>query len=240
MDKREKESVHHTEKLMKKTTTILCLLFTCLLAIPALAQHDVWPRSYFIQAGFDVGYSFGDLNDRFLKVTDTLGEKVSIHPPTMDLLLSPDITLGSNVGAFTVAVNFQFWKSTRELSAYDGEDGEVDSRIWRLGFEFSYNFLWPDYFQIGIGGSYSYTNIKTQNSAFFPHYETSSELYGSSAGLFVNASYFFDKHLAIVPSIKVYENWFKNVFTTQTEVLDLHPYLWQTFVQASVAVRYQF
>ncbi len=216
------------------------MLLAGLLITPAFAQYDVWPRSYFVQAGFDVGYSRGDLNDRFLKVADTLGEKVSIHPPTIDLLLTPEITLGSNVGGFTVAVNFQFWKSTRELSDYEGEDGEVDSRIWRLGFEFSYNFLWPDYLQFGIGGGYSFTNIKTQNSAFFPYYETSSELYGSAVCLFVNASYFFNKHVAVVPSIKVYENWFKNVFSKQTSVLDLHPYLWQTFIQVSVAVRYQF
>lgn len=220
------------------------LLFALITAVTVFCSHaladDYWPRTYFVEAGFGAAYSRGDLNKHIIKTADTLGNKVTVHPPTLNFLASPDLTLGANIWAFTLTANFQYWKSTQELTKYDEEDNERNSRIWRFGFEFTYNLLWPEDFQIGLGGGYSYSNIKTKNSAMFGYDESSAELMGSGLAFIANFRYYFTNHIAVVPSVKIYENWYKNIYTEQTGLCDLDHYFWQTTFFASLSVQYQF
>lgn len=206
----------------------------------AFADEGYWPRSYFLEAGFGIVASKGDLNEHAIKATDTLDNKVEIHPPAYSILGTPDLSIGANVGAFTLALNYQYWKSTQILAGFPTEDTEESSRIWRLGFEFTYNVFFPEFFQIGLGLGYSFTNIKTEKSAFFDGKAYSSELMGSAVAFIANIHYYISDNFAMVPAVKVYENWFKNVYTSKTETCDLDPYLWQTFVLVSVSLQFQF
>ena len=106
--------------------------------------------------------------------------------------------------------------------------------------EFSYNFFWPEFFQVGIGAAYSYTTITTENTAYIDDEASESELMGSAVGLIANLKYFLMDHIAIVPYIKVYENWFKNVYTEESELCDLDSYMWQTFFFVGVNIQIQF
>ena len=55
-----------------------------------------------------------------------------------------------------------------------------------------------------------------------------------------NIHYYITDHLSMVPALKFYENWFKNVHCSRIDNNDLDPYLWQTFVLATVSIQYQF
>lgn len=215
--------------------TLLCLLLSS-----AVFADGYWPKSYFVEAGFGMTYTRGDLHQGTISAHDTLEHKITVHPPKMDFIPTPSFTLGANIRDFTLGLNFQYWSTSGELTKAPDNADESDIRIWRLGFEFTYNLFWPDEYQIGLGGGYSFTNINTRESAFFGDEVFASELYGSGVGFVANAHYYFMRHLAIVPAVKIYENWFKNVYTSRTETCDLDPYLWQTYFMASVSLQYQF
>ena len=63
---------------------------------------------------------------------------------------------------------------------------------------------------------------------------------GSGIALVTNVHYYLTDNFAIVPAVKLYENWFKFVNSKGTGTCDLEPFLWQTYVFASVGVQYQF
>lgn len=224
---------------MKKTAFIICFLFASLFCSQAMAD-DYWPRTYFIEAGSSFAFSRGDLNNSVIKTTDTLGNKVTIHPPALRTMLYPDISIGTNIWAFTLTANFHYWNGQPDLTKYEDENKKTNSHMWRFGFEFTYNLFWPEDFQLGLGGGYSFAKITTKRSAVFDDTETSAELMGSSLSFVANFRYYFTEHFAAVPSIKIYENWFKNAYSTRTELFDFKPYLWQTFFFISIAVQYQF
>ena len=200
-------------------------------------EENYWPRSYFISAGMGAVVTTGDLNERAITIKDTSGNKMKTYPPDISLMGNPEFMVGANIREFTVAVAFQYWKQNQELVKLSTEES---CRYWRLGFEFYYNFFWPDYFQIGLGAGFSYTSIKTDNSTFNGEKFTDTEFMGSGLGLMANVQYFFNNNIAIVPAVKFYRNWFKNVYTEDSENRDLDPFLWQTFISGSVALQFQF
>lgn len=224
---------------MKKVLFVLMTVVGMLFS-QAAADEGYWPKSYFVEAGFGITVSKGDFNERAITIADTAGVKGKVHPPALEILATPDLTIGANIAQFTLALNFQYWTSNQTLAGFPDESFEGDSRIWRLGFEFTYNIFWPESFQIGLGGGYSYTSIKTDNSVYFGDDISSSELMGSAVGFVANLRYSITDHIAMVPAIKIYENWFKNVYSSRTENCDLDPYIWQTFVMASVSLQYTF
>lgn len=210
-----------------------------MLCTQALAD-DYWPRTYFVEAGSSFSFSTGDLNKSVIKTTDSLGNKAAILAPALKTMLYPDISIGTNIWAFTLAANFHYWNGQPNLVKYEDESRKADSHMWRFGFEFTYNLFWPEDFQLGLGGGYSFAKITTKKSAIFDDNETSSELMGSSLAFVANFRYYFTEHFAVVPSIKIYENWFKNAYSTRTGLVDIKPYLWQTFFFISATVQYQF
>lgn len=220
------------------------LLFTLIAAVAMFCSQamadDYWPRSYFIEAGWGLAYSTGDLNNTTLKVKDTLDRDLSIYMPDLGLMTQPDLTIGANIWAFTLAANFTYWKSKAELSNYE-DHNMFNSRMWRFGIEFTYNLLYPENLQIGLGGGYSYANIKTQKSAMDSHGDAEeAEILGSSLALVANVRYFFTKNLILAPTFKIYGNWFKNAYAASTELQDVKPYLWQTFIFGAISFQYQF
>lgn len=217
-----------------------------LLSSAALADEGYWPKSYFVSAGFGATVSEGDFNERAHSIKDTNGVKGAIHGPDISLFPTPDYTIGANIAQFTLALNFQIWTFNESLVGFKNDAGIVDetqkadSRIWRFGFEFTYNFFWPDFFQVGLGAGYSYTNMKINNSAHFKGDVYHTELTGSAVGLIANLHYYITDNISMVPAIKFYQNWFRSAYTSRTGTCDLDPYLWQTFIMSSVSVQYTF
>ena len=106
--------------------------------------------------------------------------------------------------------------------------------------EFMYNFFWPEFFQIGLGGSYSYTTLTTDNTSYIGDKVSESELMGSGIGFIGNVKYYLFDNLAIVPYMKIYENWFRNVYTEASGLCDLDSYMWQTFFFVGVDLQFNF
>ncbi|MCQ2089983.1 MAG: hypothetical protein MJY93_07020 [Fibrobacter sp.] len=210
-----------------------------LLCTPAMAD-DYWPRSYFVEAGWGLAYSTGDLNSTTVEAKDTLDRAISIYMPDLGLMTHPDLTIGANIWAFTLAANFTYWKSKVKLAEYE-DSHKLNSRMWRFGFEFTYNLFYPDNLQIGLGGGYSYANIKTQKSAMDSHGDAEeAEIMGSGLAFIANVRYFFTKNLILAPTFKIYGNWFKNAYAPSTELQDVKPYMWQTFIFGAISFQYQF
>jgi hypothetical protein len=212
-------------------------------AAPAFAydhiQYDdsYWPRSYYVNAAFGTFFTWGDVNERPISVTDSLDNKHKVYTPDMFFFPSPEISLGANIRCFSLNANFQYWETSQELVGIDETEAAT---IWRVGFEFIYNLFWPEDFQVGIGIGYSYTSLTAENSAFIGEKVQNSHLMGSGVSLVTNVHYYITDNFAIVPAVKFYENWFKFVNAKATGTLDLDPFLWQTYVYASVGLQYQF
>ena len=141
------------------------------------------------------------------------------------------------VRCFSLNVDFQYWKTSQDLVDIDASE---DATIWRVGFEFTYNLFWPEDFQVGVGLGYSYTNITAENTAFIGEKVQDSHLMGSGLALVTNIHYYFTENFAIVPAVKFYENWFKFVNSKATGTCDLDPFLWQSYIFASIGLQYQF
>ncbi|SHI84087.1 outer membrane beta-barrel protein [Fibrobacter sp. UWP2] len=222
---------------MKRLLTIAALL--CAFTISHADEDEgYWPRSYYINLGFGAVATRGDVNERAISVTDSTGAKSIIYTPAIEIMPMPDITLGVNIRCFSLDIDFQYWNSSNEL--IDNPEVTEKYTYWRFGFEFMYNFFWPDFFQIGAGIGYSYTNLKTENSAYIGGKIQNSELMGSGFAFITNIHYYITDNFSMVPAIKIYENWFKAVNSKATGTLDLDPYLWQTYVMVSVGLQYQF
>ena len=220
---------------MKRLIVVLSLL----LASASFAE-EAWPRTFFFSSGIGLYASKGDLNERVLSVTDTNGRKQSIHSPALEIFASPDFTLGVNVREFTFGFNFQIWDSEQDINGFQEETVTGNSLYWRISMEFEYNMFWPEFFQIGLGGSYSYTTLTTDNTSYVEDEVHESELMGSSVGLIANIKYFLFDYLAIVPYLKVYETWYRNVYTEESGLCDLDSYMWQTFFFVGVNLKFQF
>ena len=216
---------------------IIILLIAAVITAAGAYEENYWPRSYFVRAGMGVTATTGDLNERPISIKDTSGNKFKTYPPDMALMGDPEFLLGVNIREFTLAVAFQYWKQQEELVQLSEEES---TRFWRLGFEFYYNFFWPDYFQVGLGAGFSYTSVKTENSAIYRGEPQDTEFMGSGVGLMANVQYYFTNEIAIIPAVKFYRNWFKNVYTDDSENQELDPFLWQTFVSASISLQLQF
>ena len=223
---------------MRKLKFIALLI--CLLAGFTFADEYYWPRSYFVEAGFGIAATKGDFNEKPVAGKDSAGVKGLIHPPALQFIATPDFLLGVNLGAFALGLGFQYWNSEQSLAGFDNNSHKQDTRIWRASFEFTYNFFWPEFFQIGTGLGYSYSSVKTSNAAIFDESEYDAEFMGSAVAFILNLHYYITDNLSMVPAVKVYENWFKNVHCSRVENNDLDPYLWQTFVLATVSFQYQF
>lgn len=229
---------------MKKTSKfIITVIFFMAFFSPSFAidhsgyNDGYWPKSYFASLGFGVGYTRGDLNKYSVTTQDSAGNKSKVYPPSMDFYPTPDFTLGANIGFFTLSANFQYWKSEQELTQ---QDDSRQTKFWRIGFEFTYNFFWPEDFEIGVGLGYSYANLTVSDGAFLKDFRERGQFIGSGAGAVANIHYYLNDYIAIVPSFRIYENWYKNLYTKHNGSCDLDPYIWQTYFLATVAVQFQF
>ena len=148
--------------------------------------------------------------------------------------------LGVNLGAFSLGLGFQYWNSEQVIAGFPDESYKQDTRIWRLDLEVTYNLFYPDFFQVGLGVGYAYNSVKSDNSAIFDDKAYNVEFMGSAVAFIANIHYYITDNIAMVPALKIYESWFKNVHCSRIENNDLDPYLWQTFILSTVSIQYQF
>jgi len=217
----------------------LIVLLSLLLASASFAD-EAWPRTFFFSAGMGLHASKGDLNDRILSIKDTSGVKHSVHSPALEILASPDLTLGVNVREFTFGVNLQIWESEQVINGFPDESVKGENLYWRISMEFTYNLFWPDFFQIGLGVNYSYTTLTTDNTVYVDDKVDESELMGSSVGIHANVKYYVTENLAFVPYLKIYETWYRNVYYEEAGLCDLDSYMWQTFFFVGLNAQLQF
>lgn len=211
---------------------------TCLMISTLWAKQPDF--SIYGQLGFGLLVSKGDMNDRVLSVKDEDGTKGNLHPATLQVLGSPDLSVGVNIKSFSLALDFQYWTSAQNLTGYPDEALERDTRIMRLGAEFTYNVFWPEFFQAGIGGGISYINVKTDDNLFYGAQTYDVTFSGLALGLIANIRYYITDQLAMVPAIKFYENCFFDADSKWLENDSMNSHLWQTMVLVSLTVQYQF
>lgn len=223
---------------MKQLFAILALLSTFVMAEDY--GDDYWPRTYFASIGFGAVATRGDLGEVNIKLYDDQDKRQDVRTPDAKILGTPDFMIGVNMRNFSFGVDFQYWTFEGELNNFEDGIHKEDSRYWRLGFEFCYNFFYPEFFQVGIGLGYSYTNLMTKNSASIDSEISRSTLMGSGIGLISYIRYYITENIAMEPSLKIYENWFSSVNTKKHGTVELDKNLWQTYVGVSINALVQF
>ena len=227
---------------MKKLLAALLLLSFFSVNVFADEDEGYWPRSYFAGLGFGVVATRGDIGENTVSGKTEDGDKETVHLPSMNIFILPDVILGVNIGQFSLSANYNYWYFTDNLGGFP-DSVEEQIRIWRFGVEFVYNFFWPEFFQPGVGIGYAYTSIKTENSVYpddDSKDKTASELMGSSLALILDIRYYLTEHLILQPSLKVYESWFSNINTENAGTNELKHKIWQTFALVELAFIYQF
>lgn len=222
------------------TTILLCVILT----LPSFAQDEdgYWPRSYFLGIGLSAVASRGDLNENLIRTKTEKGEKEIVHNPNLSFLFWPDFFIGVDIRQFSLSLNFNYWNYTNNLIQIE-ESVKENTRIWRFGVEFVYNFFWQEFFQPGLGLGYSYTSMATNNNVFptdITKPRTDSELMGSSISLITNIRYFLTEDIILQTSLKYLRTWFGNLYTENAGTNDMTHTQWQTFILMEVAVIYHF
>jgi len=230
---------------MKKFLLAITLLCSAVFAQPSDSDFGIWPRSYFASIGFNVIANRGDLFDRVLKITDKDGATETVHMPNSKVLVSPDYTIGVNIREFSFAGTFQYWSMIGSFPTLPENMNEKDMRYWRFGLEATYNFFYPDFFQVGLGLGYSFTKMTLEdNVASTKGGYYNSELNGSAVALVTNIRYYITDNLGLFSSLRIYENWYKSVHTKNSETVEFHDidvsYFWQTYIAVSIGAMVQF
>ena len=225
---------------MKKFLLILTLFCSTVFAQPSDNDFGQWPRSYYASVGFSVIANRGDFFERTVKLVDEDGTVETLHFPMSKFLISPDYNIGVNIREFSLAASFQYWSMNGNINGFADDIKEQKMRYWRFGLEFTYNFFYPDFFQVGVGLGYSFSNLHVENSATSVKGFADSEVMGSGIALVTNLKYFITDNFGLNPSLRVYENWYKAAYTKDAGTQDLKSYLWQTYIAVSINALVQF
>lgn len=225
------------------------LLAIALLCVSAFAQPDdddytYWPRSYFASIGFSAIANRGDLLTRNLKIQDKDDETETVHFPSAKILVSPDYNLGVNIREFSFALSFQYWSMNSEILDVPEDMNEQKMKYWRFGIEATYNFYYPEKFQVGVGLGYSFSRLSTEKNVTSSKGIFNSDLNGSGIALVTNMRYYIVENFCLTPSLRVYENWFKAINTKNSGTVEFHDistsYFWQTYIAISINAMVQF
>lgn len=235
---------------MRKFLLAIAFLCGAVFAQPSESDLAIWPRSYFASIGFNVIANRGDFFDHTVKIQNKDGLNETIHLPKNRVLLSPDYNLGVNVREFTFALSFQYWSTLGSIEGLPAEKADQDMSYWRFGFEATYNFFYPERFQVGVGLGYSFSSFSIENNAVSEKGFFDSSLKGSAFAIVTNIRYYITDFFALSPSLRIYETWYKSVNTDNcgtiefnkknNGVMDHNSYLWQTYIAMSINALVQF
>jgi hypothetical protein len=218
---------------------LLALAFLCgtIFAQPSDSDFSYWPRSYYASIGFNVIANRGGLHHRHITMLDNDDYEETVNMPTSKILLSPDYNIGVNIREFTLALSFQYWT---EQTAIKDLPQEQDMHYLRIGAEFTYNFFYPENFQVGVGLGYSYSNLKIEKNTTSRRGFFDTSLMGSGLAIVTNMRYYITENFGLMPSLRVYETWYKAVHTKNSGTVDLKNYIWQTYIAVSINAMVQF
>lgn len=232
---------------MKKVLLIIALFCSIISAQPTDSDFSQWPRSYFASIGFDVIATRGDFFKRTLRIQNKDGLEETINFPTSKVYMSPEYSIGVNIREFSLATSFQYWSMQTPVTNIPEEQ---KMRFWRLGVDFVYYFFYPEFFQAGAGIGYSYSSIKTENSAISSQGREHAELMGSAISLIGNIRYYVTSFFCLNPSMHIYEGWYRAVNTRNSGTIELNKknngikdknsYVWQTNISISISAMVQF
>ena len=236
---------------MKKILLALAFLTGVVWAQPSENDFAQWPRSYYASIGIGIMANRGDFFSRELKITDKEGNTEIINLPQNKILLTPDYNLGVNIREFSFGLSFQYWSTKGSIDHNPPAMNEQDMNYWRFGLEATYNFFYPEYFQVGVGLGYSFSSLSVENNAssnakdFFD-----SSLKGSAVSIITNIRYYITDFFCFSPSLRFYESWYKSVNTDNSGTIefgkknngvkDHNSYLWQTYIAISINAMVQF
>ena len=235
---------------MKKFILAIALLCGAVFAQPTESDFAQWPRSYYGSIGFGIMATRGDLHDRQMKITDKDGYTETVNLPTNKILLTPDYNLGVNIREFSIGLSFQYWSTTGSIKDWPEDINEQDMSYWRFGLEATYNFFYPEPFQVGLGLGYSFSSLSIEKNVTSTKGFFDSSLKGSAIAIIANMRYYITDFFALCPALRIYENWYKSVNTdnsgtiefnsTNNGVKDHNSYFWQTYIAITINAMFQF
>ena len=228
---------------MKKILLALTLLCSAVFAQPEDSDFSYWPRSYFASISFNVIANRGDLFDRSMVLKYDWIEE-TVHLPNTKVLVSPDYSIGVNIREFTFSASFQYWSMLGSIPTLPEPINEQNMKYWRFGIEATYNFFYPEFFQVGVGLGYSFSKLTTENNVSNYKGYFNSELNGSAIALVSHIRYLITDNFGLISSLRVYENWYKSVYTKNSGTVEFHEvgdsYYWQTYIAISIGAMVQF
>ncbi|SHK41102.1 MULTISPECIES: outer membrane beta-barrel protein [unclassified Fibrobacter] len=222
---------------MKKFLLAIAFLAGIVWAQPSDSDFAQWERSYYASLGFNVIANRGGLHHRHITIQDEDNYTETVNMPTAKILLSPDYNIGVNIREFTLALSFQYWT---EETAIKDLPKEQDMRYMRIGAEFTYNFFYPERFQVGVGLGYSYTNLKIEKNTTSVKGFFDTNFMGSGVAIVTNMRYYLTENFGLMPSLRVFETWYKAVNTKNSGTVDIKNYIWQTYIAVSINAMVQF
>ncbi len=222
----------------------IVLLCATVLAQPTDSDFAQWPRSYFASIGFGVIANRGDFFDRTIRVKGDNDITETVNLPQTKVLMSPNYNIGVNIREFSLAATFQYWSMNVAINGLPDNITEQKMRFWRLGADFTYNFFYPEFFQVGVGLGYSFSKLSTEKNVSNAKGDFDSELNGSAVALVTQIRYFITDNFGLTSSMRIYENWYKSVHTENSGTVDFHDvdisYYWQTYIAISIGAMVQF
>ena len=228
---------------MKKILLALTLLCSAVFAQPEDSDFSYWPRSYFASISFNVIANRGDLFDRTMVLKND-GIEETVHLPNTKVLVSPDYSIGVNIREFTFSASFQYWSMLGSIPTLPEPINEQNMKYWRFGIEATYNFFYPEFFQVGVGLGYSFSKLSTENNVSNYKGYFNSELNGSAIALVSHIRYLITDNFGLISSLRIYENWYKSVYTKNSGTVEFHEvgdsYYWQTYIAISIGAMVQF
>jgi hypothetical protein len=228
---------------MKKILLALTLLCSAVFAQPEDSDFSYWPRSYFASISFNVIANRGDLFDRTMVLKND-GIEETVHLPNTKVLVSPDYSIGVNIREFTFSASFQYWSMRGSIPTLPEPINEQNMNYWRFGIEATYNFFYPEFFQVGVGLGYSFSKLTTENNVSNYKGYFNSELNGSAIALVSHIRYLITDNFGLISSLRIYENWYKSVYTKNSGTVEFHEvgdsYYWQTYIAISIGAMVQF
>ncbi|MBQ7081823.1 MAG: hypothetical protein IJM92_19615 [Fibrobacter sp.] len=235
---------------MKKILSALAFFAGIVWAQPSESDFAQWPRSYYASIGIGIMANRGDFFSRELKITDKEGNTEIVNFPQNKILLTPDYNLGVNIREFSFGFSFQYWSTTGSIESNPEEFNEQDMSYWRFGLEATYNFFFPEYFQVGVGLGYSFSSMNIEKNTLNNGKLFDSSLKGSAVAIIANIRYYITDYFCLSPSLRFYENWYKSVHTDNSGTIefgkknngvkDHNSYFWQTYIAMSINAIVQF
>ncbi len=207
--------------------------------------EEYWERSHYIALGADVSLSKGNLNGRKIVTAGREAKVEQTAVPELGHFIVPNVELGANMNAHTIAISFGIWKPNLETQKYTREESEERGWFWRVGAEYRYYFLFPEVFQIGLGLNYSFTRISLPKAAESENQMgniTKGEAIfsGNGPALVTSARYYLNGNFALEAILRARLISFGYVTTPESGFSDLDDSLWQFFGELGVRAVVQF